>query len=249
MSLSDPAYTTEELLAVVLARLIENARHVVVGANSPIPASAALLARELSGQAMEVTILGSRRYNPFTDGGKELFDYAAQGRIDAFFLGGGQIDGRGNINLVGIGQYPGDELRLPGCYGSAFLYYLVPNIILFRQEHSPRVLVPRVDFVSAPGVTPPNIHRVGGPKHLVTEMAQMAFDADVARFRLTSLHPGRSLDEVIGATGFVFDHAAPAPTTRPPETDYLELLRGPVREALRDLYPRFVSQATGTAGG
>ncbi len=33
------------------------------------------------------------------DGGRELFDEAAQGRLDAFFLGGGQIDGDGNLNL------------------------------------------------------------------------------------------------------------------------------------------------------
>ena len=59
---------------------------------------------------MRVSVLGSERHNPFTDGGRELFDCAAQGRIDAFFLGGGQIDGGANINLVGVGGYP----REPG---------------------------------------------------------------------------------------------------------------------------------------
>ncbi len=53
---------------------------------------------------MRVSLLGSEEHNPFTDGGKELFDCAAQGRIDAFFLFGGQIDGRGNINLIGLGE-------------------------------------------------------------------------------------------------------------------------------------------------
>jgi len=69
-------------------------RHVAVGAQSPIPGTAALLARAQSGGTLRVSMLGSETNSPFTDGGRELFDCAAQGRIDAFFLGGGQIDGK-----------------------------------------------------------------------------------------------------------------------------------------------------------
>ena len=98
MSLS---YSRTELLVAVIARLLEGCRHVTVGASSPIPGAGALLQRELSQGAMRVTILGSNRYNSYTNGGVETFDMAAHGRIDAFFLGGGQIDGQGNINLVG----------------------------------------------------------------------------------------------------------------------------------------------------
>ena len=39
-------FRDEELLADVICRLIGDARHVAVGAASPIPATAALLARE-----------------------------------------------------------------------------------------------------------------------------------------------------------------------------------------------------------
>jgi hypothetical protein len=35
----------------------------------------------------------------------------------------------------------------PGSYGSAYLYFLVPRVFLFREEHSPRVLVDQVDFM------------------------------------------------------------------------------------------------------
>ena len=78
------------------------------------PGAAALLARERSGGRLRVSVLGSERHNPFTDGGVELFDCAAQGRIDAFFLGGGQIDGAANINLVGVGGYPQQPGALAG---------------------------------------------------------------------------------------------------------------------------------------
>ncbi|MEL6374652.1 MAG: CoA synthetase, partial [Pseudomonadota bacterium] len=93
-------------MIVAIAPMLRGLRHVAVGASSPIPGSAALLASALDGGALRVSMLGSDVNNPFTDGAKELFDCAAQGRIDAFFLSGGQIDGGGNINLMGIGSYP-----------------------------------------------------------------------------------------------------------------------------------------------
>ena len=150
---------------------------MAVGAASPIPAAAALLARSRSGGDLRVSLLGSREHSSFTDGGRELFDCAAQGRVDAFFLSGAQIDGMANINLVGIGDYPQSKVRLAGSFGSAYLYFLVPRVILFKPEHSTRTLVPRVDFVSAPGVSPAGVYRPGGPSALVTGRCVFDFDA------------------------------------------------------------------------
>src|SRR3974390_2987593 len=90
----------EELLADVICRLIGDVRHVAVGNASPIPATAALLARERGGGTPYVSLLGSRANTFFTDGGRELFDCAGQGRVDVFFLSGGQLDGEGNNNHV-----------------------------------------------------------------------------------------------------------------------------------------------------
>ena len=231
--------TRDEFLACVLAREIEGVRNVAVGTNSPVAATAALLVEAESEGGTRASILGSRRHNPFNDGGSELHDRAAQGRIDAFFLGGGQIDGAGNINLVGTGPYPDVNVRFPGSYGSAFLYFLIPRVILFREEHSKRVLVPKVDFVSAPGTSPPPVHRRGGPYALVTGLCAMAFDRDAGGFRLQSLHPGVSLDEVRAATGFAFDAPAEVPRTPPPEPGRLTLIREVVRARVAETYPEF----------
>ncbi len=130
-------WRVEELLIAAIARMLDGLGHVAVGSSSPIPGAAALLARTRSGGQMRVSVLGSEHGNFFTDGGRELFDCAAQGRIDAFFLGGGQIDGAANINLVGVGDYPQSRVRFPGSFGSAYLYFLIPRVILFREEHSP----------------------------------------------------------------------------------------------------------------
>src|ERR1700723_809210 len=159
----EKTFRDEELLADVICRLIGDVRHVAVGAASPIPATAALLARERGGGRPYVSLLGSRAHTFFTDGARELFDCAGQGRIDVFFLSGGQIDGEGNINLVSVGDYAHPKARFPGSFGSAYLYYVVPKVILFRVEHSRRTLVPKVDFIRAPGGSADNIFRPGGP--------------------------------------------------------------------------------------
>jgi glutaconate CoA-transferase subunit B len=241
------SFSREELLVAVIARLLEGMRHVAVGAASPIPGAAALVARARSGGRMRVSVLGSRTNNFFTDGGRELFDCAAQGRIDAFFLGGGQIDGQGNINLVGTGEYPSLSVRWPGSFGSAYLYFVIPRVILFREEHTPRVFVPKVDFVSAPGVSPPNVYRPGGPYALLTGKALFHFERDKRRFGLTSVHPGVTVADVVESTGFDFARPDDVPTTPPPELDVLALLRGSVRDEIAETYPQFARTVLGAA--
>ncbi len=239
----------DELMICVLARMIEGQRNVAVGTASPIPAAAALLVQALSGGATRASLLGSRVYNPFNDGGSEIHDRAGQGRIDVFFLGGGQIDGAANINLVGTGEYPGLDTRFPGSFGSGFLYFMVPRVILFRAEHSRRVFVPKVDFISAPGASPDNVYRPGGPYALVTPLCVFAYDRQLGRFRLDSLHPGTTLDEVVDNTGFDFDRPDDPPPTPPPEPERIALIRGRIAAELSETYPEFASRRLGYVSG
>jgi glutaconate CoA-transferase subunit B len=241
----EPPCTDEELLADVIAGLIGGSRHVAVGNASPIPATAALLARERGNGRPHVSLLQSRKHNFFTDGGRELFDCAAQGRIDVFFLSGGQIDGAGNVNLVSIGERDGPKVRFPGSFGSAQLYFVVPKVILFRTEHSRRTLVPKVDFISAPGVSPPNVYRPGGPVALVTNRCFFTFDRARARFRLASVHPGHTFDEIVEHTGFDFDRPDKVPFTPLPSTESLRTMREAVAPQLAEIYPRFATRVFG----
>ncbi len=236
-------FRDEELLADVIARLIGDVRHVAVGNASPIPATAALLARERGHGRPYVSLLGSPKHTFWTDGGRELFDCAGQGRIDVFFLSGGQIDGHGNINLVSIGDYAHPKVRFPGSFGSAHLYYVVPKVILFRTEHSRRTLVPDVDFISAPGASEPNVFRTGGPIALVTNRCLFSF-AD-GRFRLESVHPGHTVEEVVENTGFDFERPAQVPETPAPSPETLTLMRETVAPQLAEVYPQFAAQVFG----
>jgi glutaconate CoA-transferase subunit B len=162
-----------------------------------------------------------------------------------FFLSGGEIDGEGNINLVGIGDHDRPSVRFPGSFGSAHLYYVVPKVILFRTEHSRRTLVPRVGFISAPGTSAENVYRTGGPIALVTNRCVFGFDRTRKRFRLDSVHPGHTVDEVIENTGFDFDCPGQVPQTAPPSAETLRLMRETVAPELAEVYPQFAAAVFG----
>jgi glutaconate CoA-transferase subunit B len=219
-------FNSEELLACVISRLIGSARHVAVGAASPIPASGAFLLREKNPE-LRISLLQKRKGNPFTEGSRELFDLAGQGRIDVFFLGGAQIDGQANINLVRA-----EGRRFPGSFGSAYMYQAVPKVILFREEHSKRVLVPKVDFISA----------AGRPTALLTGKAVFGFEK---RFVLKSFHPGESVESIRAATGFEFDVSPSVSTTPEPTDEELALLRTKVASKIAADYPDFAKRVWG----
>ena len=238
----------EELLISQLSDLLVNDKHVAVGAASPIPGAAALLAKEeakLINKRLRVTILHSNKYNNFTDGARELFDCAAQGRIDTFFLGGVQIDGQANINLVGTGSYPKIEKRFPGSFGSALMYFVVPQIILFREEHSPRTLVDQVDFVSAPGVSDENIYRPGGPKYLLTNRALFKFNKDLKKFSLLKLNQNQTIQDIKELTGFKFDISKNISDMLDPDTSRLKILRNKIAPMVSEFYPEFTNRIWG----
>jgi glutaconate CoA-transferase subunit B len=209
-----------------------------------MPAAACWLVKK-QGNPVRLSLLHKRSGNPFTEGTRELFDLTGQGRIDLFFLGGGQIDGSANLNLVGTGEWPGMGVRFPGSFGSAFMYFMTPRTILFREEHTPRVFVEKVDNISAPGVSPPGVFRRGTAQALVTGRCVFRFHPDRARFSLESVHPGETVESVRDATGFAFDVAGDVPFTPDPTPEELALLRGPICDEMMETYPEFCTRVFG----
>ncbi len=227
-------HAKEELLACCIARLIGDAGHVAVGAASPIPATGAFLCKFFHNRKLRISLLQQRSGNPFTEGSRELFDLAGQGRIDVFFLGGAQIDGDANINLV-----QAEAKRLPGSFGSAFMYFAAGRTILFREEHSRRVLVPQVDFISAPGWSPPQVARRGGPQALLTGKALFLWLKDRRKFQLASVHPGNTPADIRAQTGFDYEVAPDCAETGTPSAQELDILRTIVKSEIAANYPDF----------
>ena len=120
-----------------------------------------------------------------------------------------------------------------------------PRVILFREEHTPRTLVERVDFISAPGTSPPDVVRTGGPHALVTSLCVFTFEKARARFTLASTHPGVSAADVKAATGFDYDAAANVPVTPAPDAASLALLRTGVARDVAETYPAFARKVWG----
>ena len=220
-------YAKEELLACVIARVVGEARHAAIGASSPIPATAMYLLKQRV-PGLRISLQQKRAANPFSEGSRELFDLAGQGRIDVFFLGGAQIDGSGAINLV-----QADGRRFPGSFGSAYLYPVVPKVVLFREEHSRRTLVPKVDFVSARGA----------PLALLTGRA--LFSWRKGRFRLASFHEGESVESIRENTGFDYEVSPDVGRTPAPSAEELKLLRGTVARQVAPDYPDFAKRVWG----
>ena len=236
----------EEILINAISKNLDGLRHIAVGASSPIPGAAALLASTRSNGSMRVSILGSEDNNFFSDGGKEIFDIAGQGRMDAFFLSGAQIDGKANVNLVAVGDYNQPKARFPGSFGSGYLYFVVPRVILFRLEHTPRTLVKEVDFISAPGFSDDDVYRPGGPYKLITDRCLFHVNKQKKCFELESVHPGHTVDEILEQTGFEFllpDNEVPE--TETPDDATLKVIRGEVAREISEIYPSFASRVFG----
>jgi glutaconate CoA-transferase subunit B len=237
------AWTKEEFMAAALAREVRDGEQAAVGTISPIPAAAVLLAYYTHAPRVRPIIINSDEWWPFRGGSKEFYDFAQKGRLDLFFLSGGQIDRHGNLNTIAVGNPEQPGLRLPGGAGSAMLYYLPRRIVVFRTEHSPRIFREHVDVVNAPGSTPPSVARPGGPWKVITPLCVFRFDPKVKALRLESLHPGVSPADLQGQTGFPVEVSGATPVTPTPTAEQLQVLRDRVRPEVAKVYPLFARSA------
>ena len=162
-------------MAVAIARRLRDGETVAVGSVSPIPALACLLARATHAPTIRLILLGNPAHFPFAGGMQEFYNFALRGRLDVFFGSGAQIDEHGNFNLSVVGDYAKPTVRLPGGRAQGVLPFVVKRFYLFRTDHGRRVFVPRVDFVTAPGTSPPDVYRPGGLSGVVTDLC--VFDA------------------------------------------------------------------------
>src|SRR5512140_3546646 len=238
----EPLTLGEATMIGALTREVRDGDWAACGTLSPMPAAALWLAKETQAPRAEVFVAGSTDW-PFADMWQGFFDLAQAGRLNVFYLSGAQIDGRGNVNLMAVGDYRQPKVRLPGGAGSAILAYVVERVVLFKTTHEARGLVPQVDVVTAPGFTPHLSlgQRPGRLTRLVTPKCVFAFDPPQAPL-LASLHPGVTLDEVRQLTGFECRAPAQTPATPALNAEERRLLYGPVKEKLARVYPQFAAR-------
>lgn len=144
------------------------------------------------------------------------------------FFRPGQVDAAGNFNNIAFGkdyltsgqQQP--RLRLPGSGGIPDVTTFISDICMYVPRHSRVTFVPRLDVRSGLGHDSART-RGHGPVYLVSDLGQ--FDFLHGKMRLTSYHPGVTIDQIRARTGFELEIAPDVQETPlPTETD-LHLLR------------------------
>jgi glutaconate CoA-transferase, subunit B len=141
-----------------------------------------------------------------------------------------QFDGDGAINLSAIGPFDKPKVRLPGGAGAAEVIKMYRKMVAYFGNHNPRTLVEKVPFVTGTRwkigkESRKANHLQPGPIVVVTNLATLVRDEDDRPFRIQSLHPGVTADQVVDATGFELAVADDIPTTPEPTPEQLRLLR------------------------
>ena len=242
-------YTVDEFLAVALAREYDNSSICSVGSVSPLAMVSYLLAKRLHAPGLTLISLNGG----FVDveshpmsltlaepldwqtakvywGGDETYHWYYQtGRITHEVITVAQVDVHGRTNNAWI-ESKGKRLRLPGQGGMADVANLHKNFVLYLTRHSPERFVDAVSFCTASRglLTDEARVRAGlqpGKVRLISNLGTFELDFESQRFRLISIHPGITLEEVRRQTGGEFLVDDPLPSTPIPTEEQLRLIR------------------------
>jgi glutaconate CoA-transferase subunit A len=246
---SNPSWTIDELMATSLSREYDNSSICSVGSVSPLAMVSYLLAKKTHAPNLTIIALNGGfidiDYHPMSLTLAEPLDfhsakacwgadetyhwYYQQGRITHEVITVAQVDVHGRTNNAWI-KSKSKVLRLPGQGGMADVANLHKNFILYLTRHSPERFIEAVEFCTASRglLTDEERKQAGlqpGEVRLISDLGMFELDPKEKRFRLVSIHPGVSLDDVRAQTGGDFLVAEPLPRTQPPSKDELRLIR------------------------
>ena len=172
------------------------------------------------------SVVGARSVIPQFDNFSSMLQ---GGNIDVGFLGGAQIDKRGNINSTVIGDYDDPDVRLPGSGGACEIANNSGRIVIITP-HETRRFPPEVDFITSPGHVGgangrDDLGLTGdGPSTVITDKAVMRFDA-AGEMYVDQIHPDFSREEIQDHTGWEVRFTADVIETAPPTSEELDILR------------------------
>ena len=241
-------FTPKQMMAVALAREIEDGKTYIIGTGLPLIGGS--LAKNthaphvhlifesgiLEGNPQEVpTSVSDLRLNYQASVLWPQYRYfgyetlaAQRGEIAGGFLGGAQIDPYGNLNSTCIGDYYAPATRFSGSGGANGIATYCDTVIVMKHEK--RRFVEHVDYITSPGWIdgPDGRAKRGlpagkGPRAVITELGVLRFGTD-KRMYLAELFPGVSVEQVLENTGFDLDVSKAVPAI-PPDEDVLRILR------------------------
>lgn len=255
-----PDYTVDELMAVCIARQVQDGDVLVQGLATPLVAAGYILAqRTHAPNAFFASAIGQGMVQDWAPLGlaraEELWSGKALAHAsfvtlvaDALhtlapkeFFRPAQVDPAGNFNNIAVGQdYARPRLRLPGAGGIPDVTVYSSQVYMYVPRHSRAVFVPRLDWCSGLGHSPER-RRGSGPRYLISDLGQ--FDWANGRMRLVSHHPGVNIERIQAKTGFPLEIAPDVHETPPPTVEEVRLLR----EEIDPLGVRRLETLAGTA--
>jgi len=168
-----------------------------------------------------------------TCGGFYALSLLQRGYVDVSLLGGAEVDKYGNINSTVIGDYRSPNVRLPGSGGANDAASHSKRFVILIP-HERRRFPEKVSFVTSPGyILGPHDRKKaglmrGGPSRVITNLAVLGFHNRSKMMKLESIHPGVSIKEIEGNTGFKLGIPKKIQTTKPPTVEQLRLLRSKI---------------------
>jgi glutaconate CoA-transferase, subunit B len=249
-SASHKDYAIAELMACVLSRELKNGELGAMGAASQIPMAATKLAIATHAPDLNWLAGGSGAINsqlPYLVESaadprnlmgadcrlsmEDIVDTECGGHFDWVCYGAIQVDRRGNLNMMAIGDYKKPTVRGPGSVGLS-LAGAFGRYFIYLAHHDKRNLVERVDFISGPGFCDGGPERdamvqpgARGPVLCVTPLCVFDFDPDLRTMRLKSVHPGVTVEDVLARTGFTPIMPDQVEVTAQPTLEEMRLLR------------------------
>ena len=239
-------YTSSELMAVAGARELQDRQVVAVGLGLPVVAS--FLAKLTHAPNMTILFeLGVINPEPIHTG-VGLADprvwYRAEvlssfvdilgtllhkGLVDVGFLGGLETDQYGNLNTTLLGDPRGKFRHFVGSGGANDIASCARRTVIIMR-HEARKLKRAISFVTSPGYVTGGDSRAqaglrGGPSRVITDKAIFGFHPETKQMMLMSIHPGCTLDDVVGTMGFAPVVPQHVPYTEPPTKDQVRLIR------------------------
>lgn len=242
----NPDYSPSELMAVAGARELADRQVVAVGLGLPVVAS--FLAKRTHAPNMTILFeLGVIDPEPIHCGvgladprvwyrAKTLSSFVDilgtvlhKGRVDVGFLGGLETDQYGNLNTTLVGDPRGQFRHMVGSGGANDIASSAQRTIIIIR-HEARKLKRAISFVTSPGYLAGGDSRAraglrGGPSRVITDKAIFGFHPETKQMLLVSIHPGNTLDDVLGTMGFMPVVPEHVPFTEPPTAEQVRLIR------------------------
>jgi glutaconate CoA-transferase subunit B len=241
-------YSIGELMCVTLAKEIEDGDVVVLGSFTPLAYASYILAKITHAPNITLLAYASVDTRPFqlsftraeaaaTRGAalmwtmlEDLNSVHLKGRGDVEAISSIQADQYGNINLSVVGEYDKPLLRGPGGAGAPEVIKMHRKMIGYFPSHTTRTFVPKVDVITGTRYVIGAKERVKsgyrpGPIRYITNLAVISKEEKDHPFKIDSLHPGVSVEQVVENTGFELEVPKDVPETEKPTTEQIRLLR------------------------